>query len=56
MIILQTITIAMQLQKNKGHFIFAYVNSFFTHCLDWIALKYFLSIINGSKYLPLMLG
>ena len=29
MIILQTNTIAMQLQKNKGHFIIADVNSFF---------------------------
>jgi len=56
MIILQTNTIAMQLQKNKGHFIIADVNSFSTNCLDWIALKYLLSIIDGSKYLPLMLG
>ena len=52
MIVLQTDTIAMQLQKNKGHFIIADVNRSFTNCLDFIALKYFLSIIDGSKYLP----
>jgi len=39
MILLQTDTL-----ENKGHFIIADINRSFTNCLDWIALKYFLSI------------
>jgi len=46
MILLQTDTLEMYLQKNKGHFIIADINRSFTNCLDWIALKYFLSIID----------
>jgi len=50
MIILQTDTLARLLQKNKGHLIITVVNRSFTNCLYWIALKYFLSIIDGWKY------
>ena len=55
-ILLQTDTLEMKQQINKGRFIIADINRSFTNCLNWIALKYFLSIIDGSKYMAFMSG